>query len=170
MPPGPDGHPIENPDNVTFQKVNDNLPKKILFRLEMTDCILQCIYANQLLSSLAIALTRWSILLFYSRIFTGHRFKISLWVMYVINTTWGVCFFIAFLFQCVPISMNWSAAPMVAQQYCIPHFDVFILTYATSSVIIDAAILVLPWQEIIGLSMPGTQKAAVLAIFGLGAM
>jgi hypothetical protein len=50
------------------------------------------------------------------------------------------------------------------------QFDIFILTYAVTQIILDAAVLVLPWSEILGLNMPRSQKFAVLGIFGLGAM
>jgi hypothetical protein len=100
----------------------------------------------------------------------SRRFVVSVRTLYIVNAAWGFCFFVTFMLQCVPISENWIRSPEIADRHCMKQFDIFILTYAVTQIILDAAVLVLPWSEILGLNMPRSQKFAVLGIFGLGAM
>ncbi|KAF2792104.1 hypothetical protein K505DRAFT_388011 [Melanomma pulvis-pyrius CBS 109.77] len=147
MPLGPNGFPIVNPDFETFQK---------------------CIYANKIISTLSIAVTRYAILLFYNRIFIGHSFNISVWVLYVLNGAWGIAYTLLFVFSCIPISDTWKAAHGATNRHCVPLLPIKI--YAIASILIDVSMLLIPWPQIVRLNISRREKVAVLAIFGLGAL
>jgi hypothetical protein len=118
------------------------------------------------LTTIAIAVTRYAVLLFYGRIFLGRAFRISLWTLYILNGAWGIAFFFLFVFSCRPISDGWKAPTGVKGRKCVPILAVQI--YAVTSAIIDAAMLLIPWPPILRLRMTKKEKTAVLAIFGLG--
>ncbi|KAF2190340.1 hypothetical protein K469DRAFT_560295 [Zopfia rhizophila CBS 207.26] len=129
---------------------------------------MQCIYANKLLTTVAIAVTRYAILLFYGRIFRGRSFSISVWVLYALNGAWGIAFTFLFIFSCRPISDGWKSPAGAKDRKCLPLSTVQV--NAVSSVIIDLAVLLIPWPPILRLTMSKKEKAAVLGIFGLGFM
>jgi hypothetical protein len=53
-------------------------------------------------------------------------------------------------------------------RHCLPV--VTNTVYAVSSVLIDAFILSIPWPHVLRLKISKKEKAAVLGIFGLGAL
>jgi hypothetical protein len=125
-------------------------------------------YASEPILTVAITLCRWSILLFYSRLFTISRaFRLILYIVYAINFAWGIAFTLAYLFQCTPIDVAWSTGEEYAGTCIDPSVNYY---YAVSTIIIDVMILTLPWPMIMQLKMELKQKIAVIGIFMLGAM
>ena len=65
-----------------------------------------------------------SLIIFLRRIF-GHvkAFRIAFWVVGVYVFLWWLTTFWMSVFQCWPISLNWSAQPYRIGN-CIPHYPV----------------------------------------------
>ncbi|KAF2750984.1 hypothetical protein M011DRAFT_455943 [Sporormia fimetaria CBS 119925] len=126
----------------------------------------KCIFANKLLTTVAIAVTRYAILLFYNRIFRGKFFNWSVWTLYIINGAWGIAYTVLFIFNCKPISDGWKSPAGSKGRRCLPLTTA--QSSAVSSVIIDFFMLVIPWVPIMRLNMTKREKAAVIGIFGLG--
>jgi hypothetical protein len=55
-----------------------------------------------------VAVLKLSILFFYLRIFPGKTVRRLLWTTIVFVIAFGIAFFFAAIFQCIPISYNWT--------------------------------------------------------------
>ena len=96
-------------------------------------------------------------------------FGILCWTLIAIITIWGVSFFFATLFECIPIHLVWETFYGEPDRSCYNYEPMF-LAIAITNMIIDVAILSAPMPEIWKLKMPVRQKLAVSAIFLLGAL
>lgn len=128
-------------------------------------------FATQLLSVLSLVFTKLSIVVFYRRIFKGKVFSIISTTLLVAVAAWGVAFFFATLFECMPIPMVWKTlfGTPEHQAVCYNYLPMFWAT-AISNMIMDTAILALPIPFVWRLHMPLRQKIGVSAIFLLGAL
>ncbi|KAL9118804.1 MAG: hypothetical protein Q9187_004642 [Circinaria calcarea] len=124
-------------------------------------------YASQTIVTVAVCLARFSILLFYARIFTNRAFRIPVYLMYTLNGLWGIGFTLTYLVQCVPPSELWEVQQS-KRQHCIG--DSVNYYYAVSTIILDVIVLAMPWPIVWRLQMAAKQKIAVLGIFMLGVM
>ena len=70
-----------------------------------------------------------------SRIFGGGKFGVLLYAMIVLMIGWTIAFFFANLFQCMPISQNWTGYGGTVDT-CINTVDMY-LGQAYSDVISD---------------------------------
>ncbi|KAL8744572.1 MAG: hypothetical protein Q9184_007984 [Pyrenodesmia sp. 2 TL-2023] len=127
-----------------------------------------CEFAVQLLSVGALTFTKISITLFYRRIFRGKLFNILVWILCAVIVGWGIAFFFATLFECVPVSLVWKTF-YGEPRSCYVYFPMFIAT-AVTNMVIDFALIGLPWPMIWRLQMPLKQKIAVGGVFTLGAL
>jgi hypothetical protein len=124
-------------------------------------------YASEPIVTLSITFARWSILVFYGRIFTSTFFRRSLLPLHALNIIWGVAFTFAYLFQCTPIHKTWTNRPG-DRTGCIGaevHY-----WYSVATIVLDVLVLATPWREVLKLRMNWKKKAVVLGMFGLGAM
>jgi hypothetical protein len=71
-----------------------------------------------------------------------------------------------FTFACQPISDGWKSPTGSKDRNCLPLSTV--QSNAYTSVLIDVAMLLIPWAPIMRLTMSKKEKFMVLAIFGLG--
>lgn len=131
---------------------------------------LQTEFATQLLSILSLVFTKLSIVVFYRRIFKGKIFSLISSILLGAVAAWGVAFFFATLFECMPIPMVWKTlfGTPDHQAVCYDYLPMFWAT-AISNMIMDTAILAVPIPFVWRLHMPRRQKIAVSAIFLLGA-
>ncbi|MCJ1286890.1 hypothetical protein MMC26_006236 [Xylographa opegraphella] len=120
-------------------------------------------YAYETVYTIAITLAKYSILLFYSRIFKEHYFKIALWVTAGIVTAWFVAIELSVLLECIPIHSLWDFGP----GHCI-NLKAFFLGSGIPNVILNAVILVLPLPMIWTLQIERSQKIALSSVFLLG--
>ncbi|KAL8931005.1 MAG: hypothetical protein Q9208_000107 [Pyrenodesmia sp. 3 TL-2023] len=127
-----------------------------------------CEFAVQLLSVGALTFTKISITLFYRRIFRGKLFDVLVRVLSAVIVGWGIAFFFATLFECVPVSLVWKTF-YGEPRSCYVYFPMFIAT-AVTNMVIDFALIGLPWPMIWRLQMPLKQKVAVGGVFTLGAL
>ena len=115
---------------------------------------------------LAVSLIKVSILLFYRSIFTTRTFRMVVNIFGLIIFLWTVAFFFASLFQAWPISQNWVSTP---NGKMVDEFRLY-LVLACTELILDVAILTLPWFVIWKLQMKASRKWQVLGMFMLGSL
>ena len=126
------------------------------------------LYAGYPLYDVAIALPRFSTLLFYARVFNAQGNKvlrITLWVTAALNTGWIVFAVISSIFQCTPIDEAWK--PAIAHGHCTDTYSWW-MGSAISSVIIDVIILLIPMPILWTLQVRPLRKSLLLGLFACG--
>ena len=123
----------------------------------------------------AVAMVKFSILLFYARIFTEHTakmpaqvwFRRALYGMGAITFLWWItCQFIV-IFECAPIHYFWDRKPVTG--HCL-NVQLFFQGQAIPNIITDLMLLILPMPLIWRLQLPMGQKAALSGVFLLGSL
>ena len=126
----------------------------------------QIVFASALTQTLTFGFTKLTVLLLYRRIFTGETFRRVVWAGFAMVFTWTVGFFFANLFQCWPISVNWTGFGG-DPWYCI-NSNIMLIAHAWTDVFTDVIILMMPLPCIWALQMKTMHKVGVSAIFLLG--
>ena len=118
-----------------------------------------------MLATVGLGVTKASILVFYTNIFSTKRFRICAHVMLLLVTAWTLSFFFSNLFTCYPIT------PLVEAFYGNKCIDAVSMWYASciSDIIIDFMILGMPIPMVSRLQLPLQQKLATIGMFLLGA-
>ncbi|MCJ1352868.1 MAG: hypothetical protein MMC33_002852 [Icmadophila ericetorum] len=127
-------------------------PPKILFALQFTYLA-------------ASSLTKISILIFYKRVFYTARFALAANILIVHVSLWFMAFFIATLFQALPISYNWNLT--VTATYVINEYAMYTAAGAIE-IVLDIATLCLPIPVIWILKISTQKKWIVSGVFLLG--
>ncbi|KAM7190177.1 hypothetical protein V8F33_009654 [Rhypophila sp. PSN 637] len=115
-------------------------------------------------SPLSLGCTKLSVVCFYRQIFRGNIFSILTITLLVAIAVWGIAFFLAGLFICVPFEAFWTNEPGSKCFNPIPLF----YTGAISDTIMDIIILVTPLPLIWQLNLSTRKKIALSGIFLLG--
>ena len=123
-------------------------------------------YVYETMYTISIALTKISILLFYSRIFTERKFRIALGVTCALVTTWLIAIELVVLAECVPISGLWD---LTQPARCISLIPFFVAS-GVPNVILNVIIVGLPLPMIWTLDVEKKYRWALSAVFGLGAL
>lgn len=133
------------------------------------------LYIFENLYAPAIAMVKFSILLFYAPIFTEHTAKMptqiwfqrALYIMGAITLLWWIsCQFIV-IFECAPIHYFWNRKPVTG--HCL-DVQIFFHSRAIPNIITDLVLLILPLPLIWRLRLPIEQKAALSGVFLLGSL
>ncbi|KAI4268066.1 MAG: hypothetical protein L6R38_007976 [Xanthoria sp. 2 TBL-2021] len=134
---------------------------------------IQLMYAVELTYTVLITTTKFSILLFYRRVFisqaTSLRFRIVWYAITVWTFLWGISTFFAAAFQCSPASFYWSKYTRKTQGTCM-DLRVLLLVTASLNIVTDVALLILPMPVVWNLKIERSQKFAVSGIFLLGGL
>ena len=120
-------------------------------------------YVFEIVYTTALTLPKYSILLFYSRIFKTRGFTIALWTVGTLVTLEYIAVVLVEIFQCIPVHALWDFGP----GRCINLKGFFIGTGVLNT-ITDAIILVLPLPLIWTLRIDRTQRLALSGVFLLG--
>jgi hypothetical protein len=123
-------------------------------------------YAFSTLYTFAITLAKYSILLFYSRIFKEKKFVLVLKVVFVIVTLWFIAIQTAVFAECIPVSALWD--PQTAGT-CI-DLHAFYQGSGIPNVVLNTVILVLPLPMIWTLEIEKRHKLALSGVFFLGSL
>jgi hypothetical protein len=126
-------------------------------------------YGANIMYKVVLMFNKISIVALYYRIFaiSQNSFRIACHIM----TVWIICssiaFIIATVFQCTPVAAFWDRS--------IPGFKCFKnepwwISYATTQISTDFALLLMPIPQILPLSMGRTEKLGVCLVFGTGAL
>jgi len=108
--------------------------------------------------------TKLSFLIMYYRIFRFPYFKKWAFIIGGFVIIWVICITFMFLFICVPVQKVWYPE---LPGHCINQVGTWIAN-ATSTIVTDLAILILPIPQIWKLHLRRSEKIVVTLAFGLG--
>ncbi|KAL9012419.1 MAG: hypothetical protein Q9173_002817 [Seirophora scorigena] len=128
--------------------------------IELTYCVL-------------ITTIKFSILLFYRRVFinqaTGTWFRVAWYIITVWCFLWGISTFIATVFQCTPVSYLWTQFLGKTKGKCV-DFTALLIATAAVNIFTDVAVLVFPMPMVWKMGIEKAQKVAVSGVFLLGGL
>ncbi|KAL9001914.1 MAG: hypothetical protein Q9188_005129 [Gyalolechia gomerana] len=128
-------------------------------------------YAIELTYCVLITTIKFSILLFYRRVFinqtTSKEFKVAWYTITVWCFLWGISTFFAAAFQCTPIFYSWTQYTGKTTGKCV-NFTALLVSTAVINICTDVAVLVLPMPSVWNLKIEKAQKVAASGIFLLG--
>ena len=124
----------------------------------------------------AIAMVKFSILLYYKRIFTENTarmpaiiwFQRALYFMATVTVVWLIVFQGLFIFACTPIHWFWDHNPVTG--HCSVSVQKVFYVQAIPNIATDLILLALPMPLIWKLQLPKAQKVALSGIFLLGSL
>ena len=114
----------------------------------------------------AIATTKFSVLLFYNRVFSIRSFRMILYAIGATVMTWWIAMQFASIFGCAPIDFTWDPH---GEGRCI-NLDKFYLGQAIPNIITDIVLLSITLPMIWRLQLPRSQKVALSGVFLLGGL
>ena len=114
----------------------------------------------------AIATTKFSVLLFYNRVFSIRSFRMVLYAIGATIMVWWIAMQFASIFGCTPIDFTWDPH---GQGHCI-NLDKFYLGQAIPNIITDIVLLSITIPMIWRLQLPRSQKIALSGVFLLGSL
>jgi hypothetical protein len=123
-------------------------------------------YVYETMYTLSVAVTKYSILLFYSRIFTERPFRIALRIAFTLVTLWLIAIEISVLAECVPVSGLWDLS-QPARCINVQHFFV---GAGIPNVLLNVIIVCLPIPMIWTLEIEKKHRWALSGVFSLGAL
>ena len=127
----------------------------------------QLSYASQILVVLADGTIKFSLLLMYKRLFDGKTFKIVTIVSLCFVAVWTTTFFFGSVFVCCRNpAWQWTSVQTITA-HCGSIKYVY-LSYATTDVITDILVMLIPLPLIWQLHMRSNAKLALLGVFALG--
>ena len=118
----------------------------------------------QIIFACAISVTRFSLLIFYHRLFPVKRFTILAVIIGAILIVWWIGFLFAIVFSCRPIARYWNKAIV---DRCINERT---LSWGItgSELGVNVIMLVLPIPWLCDLRLASSKKLAIIGIFLLG--
>lgn len=123
--------------------------------------------AYELTYNICIPLVKFSILVFYARIFPGRGFRLGLYGIGAFVIAWFITSMFAATFQCTPIPYMWDKS--IVGGTCI-NITATLTALAILNMVTDVAILIMPMHAVWHLHVPKSQKIAVAGIFLLGGL
>lgn len=108
---------------------------------------------------------KFSVLLFYWRIFSVSSIRLPIIILASIVGSWGIAIILVSTFTCVPPAKQWD---MSLHGSCNVHQKQFFIGNAVPNVFADIALLILPLPYIYGLKLARFQKTGLLLIFLVG--
>ncbi|KAJ8113603.1 hypothetical protein OPT61_g4301 [Boeremia exigua] len=123
-------------------------------------------YGANIVYKVVLMFNKISIACLYYRIFAvfSNSFRIACHVMNVWIVASSLAFIIATAFQCTPISAFWDRRPPFK---CFKN-EPWWISYATTQILTDFALLLMPLPVIRKLSMGRTEKIGICVVFGTG--
>lgn len=116
-----------------------------------------------------VALLKMSILFFYLRIFSEVKIRRVLYGTLIINAMSGIAYVFASIFQCWPISYNWTRWDQQHEGKCV---DITALTWSNAivSIVFDFWMLAIPLSQLRKLKLHWKRKIGVGLMFGVGTL
>lgn len=126
-------------------------------------------YINSILYFTDVSILKLSLLFFYLRIFPQRGIQRIIWATIIFNIIFGITFILAAVFQCTPISYNWTNWRKEGGGTCI---DITSMAGANAglSIAVDIWMLAIPLSQIKGLNMHWKKKVGVAAMFFVGTL
>ncbi|PVH95623.1 hypothetical protein DM02DRAFT_536949 [Periconia macrospinosa] len=120
-----------------------------------------CLYFAQ------VALTKLTLVLFYTRVFPNKDVQRLLWGTVVFLALWGFAYVITAIFQCQPISYFWTKWDGLHKGKCLDP-NIIGQSNAGVSIALDFWILGIPLWQLWGLKMHWKKKVGVALMFCVG--
>ncbi|KAM7219701.1 hypothetical protein V8F06_004914 [Rhypophila decipiens] len=124
------------------------------------------LFSGEIIYPTAIAITKYSILAMYWRIFPTQKVRLGTYILGGMTTAWWLAVCLVAVFQCTPQGKVFN--PLGIEGTCIDNNDLF-LGNSIPNIITDVAILCLPTYEVGKLNLPKSQRVALGLVFLLGA-
>ncbi|KAK7935069.1 hypothetical protein PG985_000564 [Apiospora marii] len=114
-----------------------------------------------------VFLLKLSILFFYLRIFPAKGMKRLLWATIVFDVLFGIAFVLVGIFQCTPISENWTAWKGTGEGHCANQ-SAIAWANAAISITMDVWMLAIPMSQLRSLNLHWKKKVGVGLMFCVG--
>ncbi|KAK8003631.1 Galactose oxidase- beta-propeller [Apiospora arundinis] len=114
-----------------------------------------------------VFLLKLSILFFYLRIFPSKGMKRLLWATIVFDVLFGISFILVGIFQCTPISANWTAWKGTGEGKCANQ-SAIAWANAAVSITMDLWMLAIPMSQLKSLNLHWKKKVGVGLMFFVG--
>ena len=128
--------------------------------------VLKLSFSFEILYTVTTGLVKYSILLFYKRLFPQRSVRITLWTIGAIVLAWQVAGLLAFFFQCKTLHNAWD---FTTSGECIDISKLWIGN-AITNIIMDLILVALPMPLIWNLQITKNQKVALSGVFLVGAL
>ncbi|KAL2045122.1 hypothetical protein ABVK25_012213 [Lepraria finkii] len=123
------------------------------------------LFVCEILYTMTLCLTKFSILLFYLRVFVRTTTRIPIAILASIITGWAIAVVVTTIFQCSPVQGFWDKS---MNPTCAVNVYAFFIGNAIPNIVTDWALLFLPIPYIRRLHQSRAQKIALCGVFGLG--
>jgi MFS family permease len=152
-----------------FSMVSHGLGRRIAFVSEEDRTeFFKYLFAGYFTYDIALAITKCSALLFFSRVFPRRQnsiwFNMSLYTIHALNAGWLIGIIAGTIWICRPIAKNWIPA---MEGECGPPSDLWIGS-AVPSAFIDLLILLLPLPKVWSLQLSRVRRFGIIGVFLLG--
>ena len=126
-------------------------------------------YGANIVYKVVLMFNKISITCLYYRIFavSSNSFRIACHFMNAWVVASSLAFIIATIFQCTPIAAFWDRS--ISGFRCFKN-EPWWISYASTQISTDFALLLLPISEIMKLSMGRAEKLGICLVFGTGAL
>lgn len=131
---------------------------------QATDYDKQPFWVSVPMYSIALFLTKVSILLLYLRLFPHDGFVKACWIIIAVMGTFLFWTIFGFMFMCTPVNYFWDRS---IEGHCFnPEWVYF--TNAPFNIVTDFVLFGLPMPILWELQLPIRQKAGLIFLFGIG--
>ncbi|KAL2864488.1 putative integral membrane protein [Aspergillus lucknowensis] len=123
------------------------------------------LFVCEILYTFSICFTKYSILLFYWRIFKKTSIRIPIYILTFLVTGWGLGVLFTTIFQCIPTRGFWDKS---ITAHCGVNINNFFIGNAVPNIITDWVLLILPLPYVWNIQRSAIQKTAICGVFALG--
>lgn len=142
-----------------------NNEDRIVLNLKENEILLKMIYSLLQFLIVSYALTRYSILALYLRIFTGRWLRIATWCVVAFVTLQWLGFAVTAIFQCRPVEYFWDRS--IAGGQCV-DVDSFYRSVTPFNLVVDIVLVLMPLPTVWQLKATNRRKWALTLLFGIG--
>ncbi|GLA54045.1 hypothetical protein AnigIFM63604_011572 [Aspergillus niger] len=125
------------------------------------------LFIVEILYTLSICFTKYSILMFYWRIFGMSNIRYPIYLIAFVVTGWGLGVILTTIFQCLPVHGFWDKT---IPSHCGVNVNNFFIGNAVPNILTDWALLTLPLPYVWKLQRSASQKLALTGVFIMGGL
>lgn len=142
-----------------------NNEDRLILNYEENKILLKIIYSLLQFLVASYALTRYSILALYLRIFSDRRLRVAVWCVVAFVTLQWLAFALTAIFQCRPVSYYWDRS--IADGKCL-DVDNFYRSVTPFNLVVDVVLIFMPLPTVWQLRATTTRKWALTFLFMIG--
>ncbi|KAI1499843.1 hypothetical protein F5X99DRAFT_388409 [Biscogniauxia marginata] len=118
---------------------------------------------------LAITFAKLSILALYLRLSPVRWFRIGVWTLFGLVSSYSISYILAFIFRCKPVEAGWDVTIQALPTTKCANMLTIMMVLSIANICMDIIILLLPIPVVIPLQMRNAQKVSLVLLFGTGA-